>query len=456
VRIRRLLLLGTVILGVGVPAACASADPWWPDTSGAQWQYYWSDTKYQPAGAVENVSVGAQQGDSFALTWADPDDAQPTPGQQLSCLSGTDIGWAAFQDTTAGLVNDGWESCPAGGSFPGGFLCQGGQSSCGSSLYGFLFDVIWSNDVPVVSEPLLQGISWNDSNATGGNEDPGTSSTSQYLGEQLVKVPAFPAGVAAAAIRTNVTLTGTPGDSYGTGTRTTWWVPGVGPVEVVFDHSDGSVSTGYLESTTLTPSAAPPDANYFPLKLGAGGTYRLTNSRYMRHPAVERMSVSAVSGRAATVAVSTVSGLLRVSGTYGFTANLNGITNLWSKTSSRSLVRFPKLGHGRQLLTPIDLMTYGFGPVLPAYPATGTSWSSGSARDLGLYGVTGSTTVVGVRSVRVPAGRFQALEVRSVLKQPGHPFGSGVRTMWFANGRGLVKLVFDHGDHSVTTVELVR
>jgi len=64
--------------------------------------------------------------------------------------------------------------------------------------------------------------------------------------------------------------------------------------------------------------------------------------------------------------------------------------------------------------------------------------------------------VVGVREIRVPAGRFAALEVRSVLTQPGHPFGSGVRTMWFAPGVGLVKLVFHHRDGSVSTVQLIK
>jgi hypothetical protein len=46
--------------------------------------------------------------------------------------------------------------------------------------------------------------------------------------------------------------------------------------------------------------------------------------------------------------------------------------------------------------------------------------------------------------------------VQSTLSQPGHPYGSGVRTSWFAPGRGLVKLVFKHGDHSVSTVVLIK
>jgi hypothetical protein len=58
--------------------------------------------------------------------------------------------------------------------------------------------------------------------------------------------------------------------------------------------------------------------------------------------------------------------------------------------------------------------------------------------------------------VTVSAGRFDALEVQSVLAQRGFPFGSGLRTMWFAPGRGLVKLVFRHRDGSVSTVQLLK
>jgi hypothetical protein len=64
--------------------------------------------------------------------------------------------------------------------------------------------------------------------------------------------------------------------------------------------------------------------------------------------------------------------------------------------------------------------------------------------------------VIGVRRVRVPAGVFQALEIESSLSQRGYRFGSGMRTMWFAPGRGLVKLQFNHADHSVSVVQLVK
>jgi hypothetical protein len=70
--------------------------------------------------------------------------------------------------------------------------------------------------------------------------------------------------------------------------------------------------------------------------------------------------------------------------------------------------------------------------------------------------VTGKATVLGVRKVTVPAGTFNALVVRTTLKQPGFPFGSGTRTSWFAPKRGLVRLEFHHADGSVSLVELLR
>ena len=102
-------------------------------------------------------------------------------------------------------------------------------------------------------------------------------------------------------------------------------------------------------------------------------------------------------------------------------------------------------------------MTYGFSPVIPAYPTAGNTWSGGtSGRDYAIYGVTGTSTVLGVQTVKVTAGTFKALAVRTVMTQKGFPFGSGTRTSWFAPGRGLVKLVFKHGDGSVSTVELIH
>ena len=73
-----------------------------------------------------------------------------------------------------------------------------------------------------------------------------------------------------------------------------------------------------------------------------------------------------------------------------------------------------------------------------------------------MFGAAAKSTVLGVRKVKVPAGTFRALEIKTVLKQVGFPFGSGTRLSWFAPGRGLVKLVFSHGDGSTSVVVLTK
>jgi hypothetical protein len=160
-----------------------------------------------------------------------------------------------------------------------------------------------------------------------------------------------------------------------------------------------------------------------------------------------------------------VSGPIKVAAAYGFTARLEGVTNVWGISKSASLATMPKLGplalppaKRRHFETPFDLMTYGFNPLIPAYPGQGSTWSGGptSGRDYSIYGVTGKATILGVRKVKVPAGTFNALVVRTTLKQPGFPFGSGTRTSWFAPKRGLVRLEFHHADGSVSLVELLR
>jgi hypothetical protein len=304
----------------------------------------------------------------------------------------------------------------------------------------------------VLSEPLLQGLSWN---ATGGAQNE-VSSSSQYLGLHVVKIPAFPTGVIAAEVRTNIALGGTFGDDYGSGVRTTWWVRGIGPVLVIFNHVDGSVTNAALLSTNLHPSSSLPDVDYFPLRQGLTARYRMSNNKHLRQPEIEKLSIDAVANRTARVSMKSVSGPMRVAGVYLFSTRLNGVRNLSGSTSAATLLKFPRIGHKRHFFTPLDLMTFGFNPVLTAYPQAGDTWSSGDARDLGIYGVTGTTKVVGVRRVRVPAGSFDALEVQSNLTQKGYRFGSGVRTMWFAAGRGLVKLVFKHRDGSTTLVQLLR
>jgi hypothetical protein len=436
-----------------VAAAPASGAGWLPHPADATWSYVWTDSAYNPVPTTEKVTVKESKDTSFVLAWTTADQGNP-PEAPAS------VGTISFQETPGGLINTDWSSNPPPSNFP--ILC-GSITQCGNSLASTYYNLIWGSRVPVLAEPLLRSESWDTTGGAGGE----VSASSTYVGSEPVTVPAFPAAVMAAKVRTEVTQAGALGDPYGSGVRTVWWVYGVGPVKIVFEHSGGvaaPVTTAVLKSTNQAPQAAPPDANYFPLEQGRKGRYRWTNATHFPKPVVEDFAIDQVVNASARVTFQSVSGPLKVAGAYGFTSRLDGITNLWGLTKASSLAKLPPLGpralpvsKRRHFFTPFDLMTFGFNPVIPAYPAPGATWKGlPSGRDFQIYGVTGTTTVLGVQTVKVPAGTFKALAVKSTLRQPGFPFGSGTRTSWFAPGRGLVKLEFRHGDRSLSRVELVR
>jgi len=320
--------------------------------------------------------------------------------------------------------------------------------------------LIWGSRSPVLGEPLLQGSEW--SSLGGANND--VSSVSRYRGLERVVVPAFPAGVTAAKVESDITQAGALGDPYGSGVRTVWWVRGVGPVKILFRHTSGEVGLSELQSTNLTQRVPPPDDNLMPLNRGDSMTFRWRNSRHMRKWSNQRFDVSEVVNNTARVDVKQLSGPINVAGSYTFATRLSGVTHLSGFTKAATRARFPALGprgasadRRRHFFTPFDLMVFGFSPVLPAYPQKGDQWrSSRDSRDWRVFGVTGVSKVTGYNAVRTPAGRFLAYTVQSTLTQAGYRFGSGRRTMWFAPGKGLVKLVFRHGDGSVSTVERLK
>lgn len=434
------------------PSALA-ADDWLPHASGAAWTYQWSDSVYSPTPTTEKVSVDSQSGANFKLDWR-------VDGQTSTCNSNdpTVTGTVSFTDADNGIVPTDWCSSAPPEGIP--ILCAQ-VANCGNSIASSYYTFIWGSlNTPVLGEPLQQGLSWNSTGGTAGD----VTGASTYLGTQKITVPAFPKPVVAAEVRTQITQAGALGDPYGSGTRTTWWVYGVGPVKSVFDHSGaaGAVTTAVLESTNQTPEAPPTDRDYFPLVQGASTTYRWTNTKYLTKPETERFTVDAILNSTVRFKVANVSGPIKVQGDYVYSKRLDGVTNLAGETSSATLLKFPPLGprgapsaNRNHLVTPFDLMNFGLGTIMPAYPTTGNGWSQ-TSHDFSTFGVKGKATVVGIQPVTVPAGTFQALVIRSTLVQPGFPYGSGTRTSWFAPGKGLVKLVFDHDDHSVSTVVLVK
>lgn len=440
----------------------ALADDWFPHPAGATWTYFWTDTTYNTMGTTESLSVSpydigtptGSAGCGWQLTWTGdteiPIGSSGGGSGTQPVIDSPDNGTMCFTDQDYGLVNTDWSGTSPQINEPP--LCASSESECPNSLSSLLYDVIWGSRDPVLSEPLLRGTSWS---ATGGGDNSVTS-VNQYLGLQKVTVPALPKPVSAAVVQSQIALAGTPGDDYGSGIRTTWWVYGVGPVKLEFDHVDGSVTDAELESTDLTPLTPRADEDYFPLQLGLKNTYEWTNSKHMRNPEIDTVSVAASVNRSARLAVASVSGPIKADANYIFSLRLDGLRNTWASSSGASIAKFPTLGHDVHFFNPLDLMTYGFNPVIPAYPVNGTVWKSGDPLDLKVFGVTGRTWIMGVYRVHVPAGTFQALVVRSDLTQKGHPFGSGERTMWFAPGRGLVRLVFRHDDGSTTTVQLIK
>ena len=447
--VRAAVVLGALL----VPAPASAASAWFPHPPGAMWMYEWSDSVYATTPTKEQVTVKEQQASSFQLEWTTQGLGNPPDTIGATGLMG-------FQETTAGVVNTNWQSTPPPASFP--VLCDV-AARCANSLAGTLYNVVWGSRVPVLAEPLLDGTSWS----SRGGADGSVTSRSQYIGRESITVPAFDAPVTAAKVRTEIVQSGALGDPYGSGVRFVWWVYGVGPVRVVFEHVGGTsaaVTTSTLVATNQTPVTPPSDANYLPLAEGERLRYRWSNTKHMKTPSVQSFVVGAAANNTARFDVRHVSGPIRVAGSYGFSLRTDGVSNSYASSRVASLARFPPLGprfvpraRRRHFFTPFDLMTYGLNPILPANPLAGQSWSvRAPSRDYAVYGATGTSTVLGTRRVEVPAGTFRALVVRSTLRQLGFRFGSGTRTSYFAPGTGLVKLVFRHGDGSVSTVELLR
>jgi hypothetical protein len=362
-----------------------------------------------------------------------------------------------FTRSVGGLLAVNWSSTPAPPQFP--ILCSS-PSSCPNSLAGSFFMFTWGSRAPVLQEPLLAGSTW--SSVGGANDD--VASDNRYVGTDRVVVPAFPKGVPAAKVESSVTQGGALGDPYGSGVRTVWWVRGVGPVKIDFRHTGGEVQGAQLLRTNLTPGPLPPDANYFPLKLGQHLKFRWRNSKHMRKWSTQQFTVSQIVNNTARVDVKSLSGPIRLVGSYELSTRLTGAISVAAATKAVSGATFPALGPRsapksgrRHFFTPFDLMLFGFNPILPGYPAPGQSWKSvAGSSDFKTFGVTGQSKILGFASVKTKAGKFRALTVKTTLKQSGFAFGSGSRTSYFAPGKGLVKLVFHHRDGSVSTVERLK
>jgi hypothetical protein len=446
--ISRCFLVGA-LLALALPGVASAAvgdldDPlnqWLPSPAEARWDWQWTETEHQTTPLRERYTVASRSGPAFRVRWEDlADDPYDLPHS----------GAIDFRRTDAGLVTTNWASTPPPPQYP--ILCAS-ASDCGNSLDSAFYWIIWGNRSPTLSEPLLQETRWN---ALGGSGND-VSSASRYLGRERVRVPAFPDGVAASKVETEITQAGALGDPYGSGVRTVWWVFGVGPVKVIFEHASGEVGNAELTSTNLSPRKVPTDDSLLPLNRGDRMDYRWRNSKHMKQWSRQRFDVAEVVNQSARVDVRHLKGPINVTGSYVFATRLTGVTNVAANLKAATRARFPRLRNKRRIFTPFDLMVFGLNPAAPVYPATGQTWSvKAGSRDFRVFGATGRSKVTGRRDVRVPAGTFPATVVETTLTSKGSKFGSGKRTAWFASGEGLVKLVFRHGDGSVSTVQRVR
>ena len=124
--------------------------------------------------------------------------------------------------------------------------------------------------------------------------------------------PAFPGGVEAAKVQSVVTQAGALGDPFGSGVRTVWWVYGVGPVRIAFEHTGGETSFAQLVATSLAPRALPSDANLLPLRVGEVSRFRWRNDKHMTRWSEQRFEVAGLVNNTARVNVRDVSGPLDV------------------------------------------------------------------------------------------------------------------------------------------------
>ena len=135
----------------------------------------------------------------------------------------------SFQETNSGLVNTDWSSTPPPSAFP--VLCE--PRSCGNALPSTFYNVIWGARRRCSRSRCCR----HDGRAGGAGNDVSSLDATSAASRSPSGVPQ---PVLAAKVRSQITQAGALGDPYGSGTRTIWWVYGVGPVKIVFQHAGGS------------------------------------------------------------------------------------------------------------------------------------------------------------------------------------------------------------------------
>jgi hypothetical protein len=199
-RSTRHLLAALTALLLLLPAAARAQglddplDQWMPSPRSGTWTYGWVDDQYAKTVTKEKYTVASLDSPAFKLQWR-------TDGLGNPSTAVTSRGTVEYRRTLTGLINTNWTGTTPPSSFP--VLCAS-ATQCGNSIASTHFLLIWGTRSPVLAEPLLKGTEWTTS---GGSSDDVTSEN-RYAGRELVKVPAYPKGVIAAKVVSDVTQAG--------------------------------------------------------------------------------------------------------------------------------------------------------------------------------------------------------------------------------------------------------
>ena len=221
------------------------------------------------------------------------------------------------------------------------------------------------------------------------------------------------------------------------------------------NYSAWAGHSSYLADAISTPvSVTQPDTTtgvdftllgpYFPLNVGDKWIYAWSNDTH--HPGVimETIQVTAKSGSYITLSAHHD----QADGQFWIYEQADGLR--WSGWSTQGGPSFP--------LPMYMLLYYAYVPTdfFKQPLSSGESWRGYGRTESSLPNHKGLSAVISVtETVTVTAGIYtNTLHIHTVISGTDN-YLSGERDTWFAPGVGLIKLVYNHNDGSVTTAELV-
>ena len=204
----------------------------------------------------ERYTVTARAGTGFRVAWEE---------FRLRADESPANGFADFRHTDAGLINTNFQSTPAPPQFPvlcadrGALLATRSRARCSRCCGGRARPCWPSRSCRARPGTRVGGV---DQRRDGRQPLPRRAWTSASRRSRRRSK--------AAKVESVITQAGALGDPFGSGLRTVWWVYGVGPVKVLFQHTRGEAELAQLQShEPRSAAAARATRNLLPLALGA-------------------------------------------------------------------------------------------------------------------------------------------------------------------------------------------